>query len=209
MIILSNCGKTKFIISEYLQSLSQPTINKEDEYKQGLIMALGQDERNLLTKFWDKNQKLILASLYAISSDPEQEKDTRDSASQALNNLSKNSKDRSLCSISYNGVLEIDKIKKSDIGYSTVKLIEKHGLIDNRIFEFFRSDKTCNHNLLKTINEVTETEEKYRRYRVNNKPELIYNGEEYFVARNWGIGNVSIFIDKMEKEFKKLKYEIH
>lgn len=203
-------NKTKFIISEYLQSLSQPTMNKDDdEYKQGLIMALGTDERNLLTKFWDKNQKLILASLYAISSDPEQEKDTRDSASEALNNLSKGSKDRSLCSISFDDKIEVDKIRKSDIGYSTVKLIEQKGMLDNRIFEFFRNDKTCNHNLLKTKGEVTETEEKYRRYRVNNKAELNYNDEEYYIARNWGIGNVTIFIEKMEKQFSNLKYEIH
>ena len=54
--------KTKFIIKEYLQTLSQPTLDKDvEQYKQGLIMALGSDERNLLTKFWNKNQKLILA----------------------------------------------------------------------------------------------------------------------------------------------------
>jgi len=202
--------KTKFIITEYLQSLSQPTIDKDDqEYKQGLIMALGTDERNLLTKFWEKNQKLILASLYAISSDPEQEKDTRDNASVALNNLSKGNRDRSLCSIAYDNKIEVEKIKKSDIGYSTVKLLEKHGQIDDETFEFLRTDKTAKHNLLKTLSEITETEEKYRRYRVNNKPELIFNGKEYYIARNWGIRNVTIFIAKMENKFSSLKYEIH
>ena len=96
--------RTKTIITEYLQSLSQPTLDKdEEEFKQGIIMALGTDERNLLTKFWDKNQKLILAALYAISSDPEQDKDVRDNATTALANLSNSNKDRSLYSISYNG----------------------------------------------------------------------------------------------------------
>lgn len=82
-------SKTEFIIRQYLQSLSQPTIDKDnDEYKQGLIMALGTEERNLLNEFWEKNQKLILATLYAISSDKHQEEDVRDGVSSALNSLS-------------------------------------------------------------------------------------------------------------------------
>jgi hypothetical protein len=202
--------KTKFIIKEYLQSLSQPTLDKDEEqYKQGLIMALGSDERNLLTKFWDKNQKLILATLYAISSDPEQEKDTRDNANQALNNLSTGSKDRSLCSIKYNGSVEVEKIKKSDIGYSTIKILEKHGLINDNSIEFLKADRTASHNLIKQLNEVTATEEKYRRFRINSEPELIYNGFEYFVVRNWGVGNIWQFFEKMSNEFSGLEYEIH
>ena len=202
--------KTKFIIKEYLQSLSQPTFDKDDEhYKQGLIMALGSDERSLLNKFWDKNQKLILATLYAISSDPEQEKDTRENANQALNNLSSGSKDRSLCSIKYNGTVEVEKIKKSDIGYSTIQILDKHGLINDNSIEFLKADKTANHNLIKTLIEVTATEEKYRRYRVNSEAELIYKGAEYYVVRNWGVGNIFDFFEKMSNKFNGLEYETH
>jgi len=202
--------KTRFIIKEYLQSLSQPTLDKDvEQYKQGLIMALGTDERNLLTKFWDKNQKLILATLYAISSDPEQEKDTRDNISQALSNLSTSNKDRSLCSIKYNGVIEVEKIRKSDIGYSTIRVLEKFGLINDESINFLKADRTANHNLLKTINEITATEEKYRRYRVNSEPELIYNNEKYYIVRNWGVGNIGKFIKNMTTKFNGLEYEIH
>ena len=202
--------KTKFIIKEYLQTLSQPTLDKDvEQYKQGLIMALGSDERNLLTKFWNKNQKLILATLYAISSDPEQEKDTRDSANQALNNLSTGNKDRSLCSIKYNGTTEFEKIKKSDIGYSTIQVLEKHGLINDSSIEFLKADRTANHNLIKTLVEVTATEEKYRRYRVNSEAELVYNGTEYYVVRNWGVGNIFDFFEKMSNKFNGLEYETH
>ena len=201
--------KTQFIIKEYLQSLSQPTLDEDEEtYKQGLIMALGSDERNLLTKFWEKNQKLILATLYAISSDPEQEKDTRDSANQALNNLSTSTKDRSRYSIKFNGNLEFDKIRKSDIGYSTVKVLEKYGLINENSIEFLKSDRTATFNLLKTVSEVTATEEKYGKYRVNREPELIHNQIEYYVVRNWGVGNIGKFIDKMSAEFNGLEYEV-
>ncbi|MCK5824524.1 MAG: PD-(D/E)XK nuclease family protein [Ichthyobacteriaceae bacterium] len=202
--------KTKFIIKEYLQSLSQPTMEKDDEeYKQGLIMALGTDERNLLTKFWKKNQKLILATLYAISSDPEQEKDTRDNATTALSNLSKGNKDRSLYSIKFNDKIEADKIKKSDIGYSTVKTLEKNGLINDEVFDFLRKDKSCSFLLIKLAEEMTETETKYSKYRVNNEPELIFKDKGYYIARNWGIGNIEKFIKKMTTKFRDLKYETH
>ena len=66
--------KTKLIIREYLQTLSQPAQNEDDEeHRQGMIMAISNDERELLSHFWDRNQKLILSALYAISSDPDQE----------------------------------------------------------------------------------------------------------------------------------------
>lgn len=51
-------------------------------------MALGNEERKLLSSFWEKNQKLIMAALYAISSDPEQRDDTRKNIKKALDSLS-------------------------------------------------------------------------------------------------------------------------
>lgn len=199
---------TKAIITEYLQSLSQPTLDREeDEYKQGLIMALGTDERSLLTKFWEKNQKLILAALYAISSDPEQEEETRASATSAIDKLANSGKDRSLYSISFNGVLEAEKIKKSDIGFSTVSILEKYNLINDSIIKFLRMDRTSNFQLLKKLEEVTENEKKYGKYRVNADPELFYNGIGYFVARNWGKNNTERFTNKMSEKFKGLEYQ--
>jgi hypothetical protein len=202
--------KTKFIIKEYLQSLSQPTLEKDDEeYKQGLIMALGKDERNLLTRFWNKNQKLILATLYAISSDPEQEEDTRENVSIALNNLSSNSKNRNLYSIKYKDNIEVEKIKKSDIGLFTIKLLEKYNLLNGDTFNFLKKDKSCSHNLLKTTEEILDYEIKYSRYRVKNEPEITFEGKGYYVARNWGVKSTHTFIEKMKKKFDDLDYEIH
>ncbi len=201
--------KTKFIIKEYLQSLSQPTLDKENEdYKQGLIMALGTEERDLLTQFWNKNQKLIFAALYAISSDPEQEKDTRDSIDTALSNLS-GSKDRSLYSIIFNGNDESEKFKKADIGYKTVNLLEKKGLIDDMVFNYLINDKSASSSLLKEKEDMTETEMKYRKYRFNGEPELIYKDKNYYVVRNWGINNTDSFIKKMSNKFSELEYKNH
>ncbi len=201
--------KTRFIIRDYLLALSQPTFDQNAEgYKQGLIMALGTEERELLTKFWDKNQKLILAALYAISSDPEKEKDVRDSATLALSDLSGTGRDRSLLSISYNGQVEAKQIRKSDIGYSTVSILEKHNLINEEVFNWLRKDKTSSFQLLKSLEEMTETEKKYRKYRYNGDPELLYQGTNYFVARNWGVNNIEKFINKITKKFTEFEFEI-
>ena len=202
--------KTESIIKDYLQALSQPTQSDDDEeHKQGLIMAIGKEERELLTKFWDQNQKLILSALYAISSDPEQEEDIRDNISSALQSISNSEKDRSLITISYDGVKAVEKIKKSDIGFKTVELLNEKGLINNELFDFLRKDKTCSFLLLKQKEEMTETEIKYSKYRSKLEPELIYNNKGYYVARNWGKANYKKFIDLMSKRVTKLSYEIH
>lgn len=199
--------RTQNILTEYLKSLSQPSIDEEaDGHKQELIMALGNEERKLLSSFWEKNQKLILASLYAISSDPEQEKDTRDSIREALDSLSSD-KDRSTYNIKYNGAVFKRNFKKSDIGLQTINLLNAKGLIDQNILNYLKEDKSCSFLLLKKKEDFTETEIKYRKYKTNDAPELIFNGEEFYVARNWGIGNIHKLINKFTDKFPGLEYE--
>lgn len=199
--------RTQNILTEYLKSLSQPSIDEEaDGHKKELIMALGNEERKLLSSFWEKNQKLILASLYAISSDPEQEKDTRDSIREALDSLSSD-KDRSTYNIKYNGVVFKRNFKKSDIGLQTINLLNAKGLIDHSIINYLKQDKSCSFLLLKKKEDFTETEIKYRKYKTNDAPELTYNGEEFYVARNWGIGNIHKLINKFTDKFPGLEYE--
>lgn len=199
--------RTQNILTEYLKSLSQPSIDEEaDGHKQELIMALGNEERKLLSSFWEKNQKLILASLYAISSDPEQEKDTRESIRVALDNLSSD-KDRSTYNIKYNSVVFKRNFKKSDIALQTISLLNAKGLIDQNIINYLKEDKSCSFLLIKKKEDFTETEIKYRKYKTNDAPELIFNGEEFYIARNWGIGNIHKFINKFTDKFPGLEYE--
>ena len=90
---------------------------------------------------------------------------------------------------------------------NTVLVLERNKLINNEVFEFLRADKSCSFLLLKTKDEMTETEIKYSKYRVNREPELIYNGIGYYVARNWGVNNVPRFIEKMTQKFERLVYK--
>ena len=201
--------KIKFLIKDYLQSLSQPALSDDsDSLKQDLVMAIGNEERELLSKFWEQNQKLILSAIYAISTDPEQDLDTRETANKLISEISQEGKDRSKIDIYLNDELKVKGIIKANIGLKTVKLIEEGGLMDDDSFDFFRNDFSCGFQLLKKTEEVTENEKKYRRYRVHIDPEFIYNEEEYFVARNWGISNIFNFVEVCEKQFPKLKFDV-
>ncbi|MDO6439602.1 PD-(D/E)XK nuclease family protein [Cyclobacterium sp. 1_MG-2023] len=200
-------GTTRYIVRDYLNSLSQPSINEDDEYKQGLIMALGNKERELLSKFWDKNEKLILASLYAMTTDPKVEPEVREQFKSTLDQLQGSTRDRSLYNIYYDERLIHKEIKKSDIGRCTVDTLEKFNLINHETFQLLKNDRTSSFDLLKQKNEVTENEEKYRKYRINHKPEFIYNDTEYYIARNWGKDNTERFTNKMTGHFPKLQFE--
>ena len=100
-------------------------------------------------------------------------------------------------------------IRKSDIGYCTVQLLNDKGLIDQATFEFLRADNTCAFQLLKLGSEVTETNKKYNKYRVSREPELIYDSKEYYVARNWGKESAEIFAKKISDKFPSITYKLH
>uniref|UniRef100_UPI0040496A9A PD-(D/E)XK nuclease family protein n=2 Tax=Flavobacterium sp. TaxID=239 RepID=UPI0040496A9A len=203
--------KTKFIIKEYLQSLSQPSLDDEiTKQKQGLIMALGKEEKELLSNFWKKNEKLIMSAMYAISTDDTQDEEVRETTNKALNALTSSNRDYSTISLYFDENPIFTDFKKSDIGFYTVKLLAEKGLIDENVFAFLREDKSCNFQLLRTKQEVN-TETELKKYRVNGKPELIYEGERYYVARNWGkvngFDNTEKLIEKITEKFPNIKYK--
>lgn len=203
--------KTKFILKEYLQSLSQPSLEDETiKQKQGLIMALGKEEKELLSNFWKKNEKLIMSAMYAISTDDTQDEEVRETTNKALNALTSSNRDYSTISLYFDENLIVSNFRKSDIGFYTVKLLDEKGLIDENIFNLLREDKSCNFQLIRTKGEVN-TETELKKYRVNGKPELIYKGERYYVARNWGkvngFDNTERLIEKITEKFPNVKYK--
>ena len=118
-------------------------------------------------------------------------------------------RNRSPYSIYFDGEEAHLKIKKSDIGYSTVQLLNNNGLIDNDTFKFLREDNSCRKQLLKTEEEMSDTEIQYKKYRVTKKPELIFEGNEYYVARNWGKESAASFANKITSKFPLITYKLH
>lgn len=206
-VIHQNVNSTiQLIVEQYIQSLSQPALD-EMEFERGMIMAIGKDERELLEKFWNSNQKIILAALYAISSDPNQDPDVRDNVKEALDSIAVTGKDRSNITLYFDSK-EYAKIKKSDLGLYTVKLLNEHHLIDKNTEDWLKEDTSCSFKLLKKKQEVTGNEAKYTKYRINNDPEVVINGTGYYVARNWSISRSNRFIEKIEGKYRDIKYSI-
>lgn len=120
----------------------------------------------------------------------------------------KDKKDRSLFSISFNGEPYEENFKKSDIGYFTVMFVKDKNLLSREIFDFLRDDTSCSFKLIKQVDEMTETEKRYSKYRFTKEPDLVFEGQDYYVARNWGVNNVQKLISKMEEKFPGLSYSI-
>lgn len=117
------------------------------------------------------------------------------------------SKDRSTYTLSISGETYATGFKKSDIGFNTIKALEDKRLIDQQAFEFLRADRSCSFQLLKNINEITDNEKQYGKYRYRREPELVYGGNGYYVARNWGVGNITAFIDTVKARFPAIDIE--
>ena len=79
---LSIPNRIRFIIEEYLKSLSRP-VELDNKIKKSVIMAITNSERELLRKFWEHNKDLILKAINAISEDEHQEPGVRDAAEKA------------------------------------------------------------------------------------------------------------------------------
>lgn len=126
---------------------------------------------------------------------------------QAERTAKSQGRDYSRYSISYEGAEPKEPFKKADIGYMTIKLLEQQNLIDEKVFQFLRKDKSSNFQLLKKLDEMSDVEKQYKKYRHDDEPELVYKGEGYYVVRNWGVDNIGSFIEKIENKFPSIKYE--
>lgn len=139
-----------------------------------------------------------------------QDEEVRETNNEALNTFSSSNRDYSTISLYFEENPFALNFKKSDIGFFTVKLLDEKGLIDEDVFDFLREDKSSKFQLIRKRQEIN-TETELKKYRVNSTPELIYKGEKYWVARNWGkvngIDNTEIFIEKIIRKFPKIKYK--
>ncbi len=157
-----------------------------------------------------RNLNSPTTAIIHTSIDESQDKDAIETSNNALNALSSINRDKSTLSLYFEETPFALNFKKSDIGFFTVKLLHEKGLIDENVFDFLRKDRSCTWQLIRKRQEVI-TKWEIRKYRVNREPELIFEGEKYWVARNWGkvngIDNTILFIEKIIIRFPKIKYK--
>lgn len=120
----------------------------------------------------------------------------------------KDRKDRSLLSISFEGEIFRSGFKKSDIGVVTVNLLSEKELLTEEVFEFLRDDKSCGFQLLRRQDEFQANDKQRVKYRLKHEPELVYDGAGYYIPRNWGIGNINRFMDRITNKIPEINFSI-
>lgn len=113
-------------------------------------------------------------------------------------------RDRSTYTLSVDGAVYESGFKKADVGYYTIRALDDFDLMDSDAFEYLREDKTCRFLLLKKLDEITENEKRFGKYRYRREPELVYDGVGYYVARNWGVKRTAAFIELISDRFPEL-----
>jgi len=182
---------TRFMLTEYLRSLGQTQIDEKfTKQKLGLIMALGKEEKELLSNFWKKNEKLILSAMYANSINTELEQDI-----QELNKKT------------YESYFEKSGIGK-EVQNSFKALVDSEAITEKELKEICNKDnsrKTFNIGqslLLRKIDSDSGKDDKgHPRY--YKKQTYQINGNEYMLCNHWTEKNIDQFrkwIKKFEKE---------
>jgi hypothetical protein len=94
-----NHGLQDFALRRLFEIILSSRFFNEDRFDNDIIDSLVtsnysimsnliETERALLKNFWESNEKLIMAALYAISSDPDQEKEVRENIENAIQTIS-------------------------------------------------------------------------------------------------------------------------
>lgn len=87
-------SQTKFILKDYVKSLSKPAISNDKKSKYKIIMGIGNQEKTLLIKFWEKYKDLIQTAATAVATDESNDFDEeeRKAAEQVAKTIEKSSR---------------------------------------------------------------------------------------------------------------------
>ncbi len=175
--------RTKFLLTEYIHSLSIPF--EDDKNKKNIIMAISENERKLLTAFWENNETLIIAAMNAIATDSNQDQDIVDSVSKASSYLNNSKRDYSKFSINNEGKYT------------------KRGLVFAIVNKYLKINPSTSISMLKeifpdtlqgslgVIKDCHDNINDYTRYSESEHPE---SKEKFYICNQWG-GQIVDFIN--------------
>ena len=178
--------RTKFIIEEYISSLSYHSLNTTEERKKSKqIMAMNQQEKQLLTNFWSKNKDLIVSAIYANSINEQLDEEERQENKEL-----------------YEKINEIET-KGSGIGKrirNHFALLVENGLIDSDLVleltkEEYSKEKFKISGLSFLIKQDKSIRDSagYPRYAQN--PVYSINGVKYLIWNQWTEKNEHLYDD--------------
>ena len=172
---------TKIAIEDYIHCITSPSIHSKN-YN---TMAVDKETNEMLKKFWDANEDLIRAAIYAFaSSEDEDSKDEINNLKEALDSYTI-SRDYTQYRINGQGTYSKNALVKETV----TRIIEKGGDFMGTLKNL---DAKCTIRLL-------QTEDHYNREK-KQAFKLDYNGGSIYITNQWRIGNISSFINAVNED---------
>ena len=183
--------KTKFYIEEYINTLCIPYREDDNKNNNFPIMAIDNYTRTLLSKFWQENQRLLLAAVNAFANDDKQDSIEREKASRVADLMTGKV---SFKIIWEDGTQDLDLDMTAVVQKIIKYLVEKK----KKSIEYFRK---------KIIpNDVYDSCRDKTRWR----GPIEINNENYYVTNQWRYyGSNSNFTNFLKREIgDKIKIEL-
>ena len=171
---------TRIAIEDYIHCITSPSIQSKNYNS----MATDKETDEMLKKFWDANEELILAAINAFANSGEKKYKGINEVQKAITEFIDN-KDYTKYSI--NGQGEYNKRKLVE---NVVRLIISKG--GDVMGTLKNLDDKCAKSLLRT--QVFYNKDKSRAVELEN------NGGSIYISNQWGIHNISSFIDAVNED---------
>lgn len=169
---------TRIAIEDYIHCITSPSIHSKNYNS----MATDKETNEMLKKFWDANEELILAAINAFATSGEKKYKGVSEAQKAIAEFVDN-KDYTQYRINGQGAYSKNALVKEVVA----RIIKKGGDVMGTLKNL---DAKCTIRLL-------QTEDHYEKKRA---VKLDYNGGSIYITNQWRIGNISSFIDAVNED---------
>lgn len=170
---------TRIAIEDYIHCITSPSIHSKNYNS----MATDKETNEMLKKFWDANEDLIRAAIYAFaSSEDEDSKVEINNLKEALDSYTI-SRDYTQYRINGQGTYSKNALVKEIV----TRIIKKGGDFMGTLKNL---DAKCTICLL-------QTEDHYKKKQAFK---LDYNGGSIYITNQWRIGNISSFINAVNED---------
>ena len=171
---------TRIAIEDYIHCITSPSIHSKIYNS----MATDKETNEMLKKFWDANEELILAAINAFANSGETKYKGVDKVQKAITEFVDN-KDYTQYRINGQGTYSKNALVKEIV----TRIIKKGGDVMGTLKNL---DAKCTIRLL-------QTEDHYNREK-KQAFKLEYNDSFIYITNQWRIGNISSFIDAVNED---------
>lgn len=171
---------TRIAIEDYIHCITSPSIHSKN-YN---TMAVDKETNEMLKKFWDANEELILAAINAFATSGEKKYKGVNEVQKAITEFVDN-KDYTKYRINGQGEYNKRKLVENVVSLIITKGGDVMGTLENL-------DAKCPNGLLRS-------EDSYNKDK-SRAVELEYNGSSIYITNQWGIHNIPSFIEAVNED---------